>query len=47
MKVQQELMRHASTQMTMNVYGQATSSIETGSDGRVVEMVLKPMKASA
>jgi integrase len=47
MKVQQELMRHASTQMTMNVYGQATSSIETGSDGRVVEMVLKPMKAKA
>jgi type IV secretion system protein VirB5 len=47
MKVQQELMRHASIQTTMNVYGQAMSSSKREANGKVVEMVLKPLKASA
>jgi hypothetical protein len=32
MKVQQELMRHASIQTTMNVYGQAMSPFEARSE---------------
>ena len=47
MKVQQELMRHASIQTTMNVYGQAMSSSKREANGKVVEMVLKPVAASA
>ena len=47
MKVQQELMRHASIQTTMNIYGQAMSSSKREANGKVVEMVLKPLKASA
>ncbi len=47
MKVQQELMRHPSIQTTMNVYGQAVSSSKREANGKVVEMVLKPLKASA
>jgi integrase len=47
MKVQQELMRHASIQTTMNVYGQAMSSSKREANSKVVEMVLKPLKASA
>jgi integrase len=47
MKVQQELMRHASIQTTMNIYGQAMSSSKRESNGKVVEMVLKPILASA
>lgn len=47
MKVQQELMRHASIQTTMNVYGQAMSSSKREANSKVVEMVLKPMAASA
>jgi integrase len=47
MKVQQELMRHASIQTTMNVYGQAMPSSKREANGKVVEMVLKPMLASA
>ncbi len=47
MKVQQELMRHASIQTTMNVYGQAMSSSKREANRKVVEMVLKPLKASA
>ena len=43
MKVQQELMRHASIQTTMNVYGQAMSSSKREANGKVVEMVLKPV----
>ena len=46
MKVQQELMRHASIQTTMNVYGQAMSSSKREANGKVVEMVLKPLKAA-
>ena len=47
MKVQQELMRHASIQTTMNIYGQAMSSSKREANGKVVEMVLKPVAASA
>ena len=47
MKVQQELMRHASIQTTMNVYGQAMSSSKREANGKVVEMVLKLVAASA
>jgi integrase len=47
MKVQQELMRHASIQTTMNVYGRAMASSKREANGKIVEMVLKPMKASA
>jgi len=47
MKVQQELMRHASIQTTMNVYGQAMSSSKREANGKVVEMVRKLVKASA
>jgi hypothetical protein len=47
MKVQQELMRHASIQTTMNVYGQAMTSSKRQANSKVVEMVLKPMKVSA
>jgi integrase len=47
MKVQQELMRHASIQTTMNIYGQAMASSKREANGKVVEMVLKPATASA
>jgi integrase len=47
MKVQQEWMRHASIQTTMNIYGQAMSSSKREANGKVVEMALKPAKASA
>jgi integrase len=47
MKVQQELMRHASIQTTMNVYGQAMSNSKREANSKIVEMVLRPMRASA
>lgn len=47
MKVQQELMRHASIQTTMNVYGQALSSSKRQANSKVVQMVLKPVLAGA
>jgi integrase len=47
MKVQQELMRHASIQTTMNVYGHAMTSSKRQANSKVAEMVLKPMRASA
>jgi integrase len=47
MRLQQELMRHASIQATMNVYGQAMSSSKREANGKFVEMVLKPLNASA
>ena len=47
MKVQQELMRHASIQTTMNVYGQAMPESKRAANGKVVTMVLKPLRASA
>jgi len=42
MKVQQELMRHASIQTMMNVYGQAMSSSKREANSKIVELVLKP-----
>jgi integrase len=47
MKVQQELMRHASIQTTMNVYGQAMPASKREDNGKVVEMVLIPARMSA
>jgi hypothetical protein len=35
MKVQQELMRHAPIQTTMNIYGQAMSSSKREANGKV------------
>lgn len=42
MKVQQELMRHASIETTMNVYGQAMPATKRLANSRVVRMVLEP-----
>jgi integrase len=47
MKVQQELMRHASIQTTMNVYRQAMASSKHEANSKVVKMVLKPVQESA
>jgi len=47
MKVQQELMRHASIQTTMNVYGQAMASSKREANSKVVKMVLKPVQETA
>jgi len=47
MKVRQELMSHASIQTTMNIYGQAMKSPKGKANGKVAEMVLKPIRASA
>src|SRR6266567_2030327 len=44
MKVRQELMRHAPIQTTMNVYGQAMASSKREANGKVVGMVLKPVR---
>jgi hypothetical protein len=41
------VMRHASIKTTMNVYGQAMPASKREANGKVVEKVLKPMKASA
>ena len=40
-------MRHALIQTTMNVYGRAMSSSKRKANGKVIEMVLKPVAASA
>ena len=42
--VQKELMRHASIQTTMNVYGRAMTDTKRQAHRRVVELVLKPSK---
>ena len=39
MKVQQELMRHASIQTTMNVYGRAMTKPNAGQTVQVVRLV--------
>jgi len=39
MKVQQELMRHASIQTTMNVYGQAMTDSKRHANSQVVSLV--------
>ena len=41
MKVQQELMRHASIQTTMSVYGQAMLQSKREANRKVVEMALR------
>ena len=40
-KVQQELLRHASIQTTMNVYTQAVSEQKRAANSKVVRMVLR------
>ena len=44
LKVQQELMRHASITTTMNVYGKAMPNIKREANSKVVRMVLKQEK---
>ena len=44
LKVQQELMRHASITTTMNVYGKAMPSIKRKANSKVVSMVLKKQR---
>jgi integrase len=44
MKVQQELMRHASIQTTMNVYGQAMSSSKREANGKVRSATLSRLR---
>ena len=39
MKVQQELMRHASIQTTMNVYGRAMTETKRRANSQVVRLV--------
>jgi len=41
---QKELMRHASIQTTMNVYGKAMTDTKRHAHSKVVEMILKPKK---
>jgi len=45
--VQRELMRHASIQTTMNVYGRAMTDSKRQAHGNVVQMVLKPATANS
>jgi integrase len=45
MSVQKELMRPASIQTTMNVYGKAISDSKRSANSKVVQMVLKPSKS--
>ena len=45
--VQKELMRHASIQTTMNVYGKAMTASKRKAHSRVVEMILKPEAGGA
>jgi integrase len=46
MTVQKELMRHASIQTTMNVYGKAMTDSKRQAHSKVVELVLKGRKPS-
>jgi integrase len=43
--VQKELMRHASIQTTMNVYGKAMTDSKRQAHGKVVQLILKPKKS--
>lgn len=43
-KVQQELLRHANIQTTMNIYTQAVSDQKREANSKVVEMVLAGAK---
>lgn len=44
LKVQQELMRHASIATTMNIYGKAMPSIKREANGKVVSMIFNKEK---
>ena len=44
MGVQKELMRHASIQTTMNVYGKAMTDSKRQAHSKVVELILKSRK---
>ena len=44
--VQKELMRHASIQTTMNVYGKAITDSKRRAHSKVVELILKPRKTT-
>ena len=46
MTVQKELMRHASIQTTVNVYGKAMTDSKRQAHSKVVVMVLKGKKSS-
>ena len=46
MTVQKELMRHASIQTTMNVYGKAMTDSKRQAHSKVVEMALKGKKSN-
>ncbi len=46
MGVQKELMRHASIQTTMNIYGMTMTDSKRQAHSKVVEMVLKGNKSS-
>jgi hypothetical protein len=45
-KVQQELLRHANIQTTMNIYTQAVSDQKRVANSKVVEMVFTGVKAA-
>ena len=45
--VQKELMRHASIQTTMNIYGKAMSDSKRDANSNVVKMILKPKQSGA
>jgi hypothetical protein len=48
MSIQRELMRHASIQTTMNVYGRATmTEAKRQANSNVVRMALRPLKMGA
>jgi integrase len=42
--VRKELMRHASIQTTMNIYGKAMTDSKRRAHSKVVELILKPKK---
>jgi integrase len=46
MTVQQQLMRHASIQTTMNVYGRAMPDTKREANRKIVQMVLGKAKKS-
>ena len=45
--VQKELMRHASIQTTMNIYGKAMTDSKRQAHSKVVELILKPKKTQS
>jgi integrase len=47
MKVQQKLMRHASIQTTMNIYGRAMAETKRRANSQVVGLVFGPSSQSS